>query len=198
MSLFRVKFKPVNHGHAKRILAQKNRSRLSAGHKALKAQAKEAQQRFRIDLRGGGAGSSKFDPLKNISRFSLKGDIKGPKRNDPGKSFARHVKMQPFKRGRSLSVDVGFVKGGRSLAGIAKIAQTGQTRHVTEGMRKFFRKVGAELRKKNKKAMMKYFFLKSTTTTFTTPAREMVTPFWKANERSIFDGVKRQYLRFVK
>jgi len=198
-----ILFRPVGFDTARKLLAEADKRRVSGGHKALRETGKDSVKKFKSELRSGGVGSSPFDKLRNISRFTLsKGDIKGPKRNRPMAAFAKHVRMNPKREGSSLNLEIGFVKargrGSQGMINLAGMLQKKGRQNVSAKRRNFFRAVGSELVRRNKKSMARFFFLKDTTTAFERPAREMVDPFWEANSDRILREVKSLYLRYVK
>jgi len=190
------------------LLIEADRKRVGGSHKALKETAKDSVKKFKTELRTGGVGGSPFDKLRNVSRFTLgktkKGGagVTGPKRNRPMAAFAKHVRMDPKRTGSSLSLEIGFVKargrGSQGMINLAGILQKKGSQSVSDKKRKFFRAVGGELMRRNKKSMAKFFFVKDATTVFERPAREMVDPFWEANSDKILRDVRSLYSRYVK
>ncbi len=201
-----ILFRPVGFDTARKLLREADKKRVGGGHKALRETGKDAVKRLRADIRGGGVGGSNFGKLRNVSRFTLgkkfMSNIVGPKRNRPMAGFAKHVRLNPIREGSSLSLGIGFVKargrGSQGMINLAGILQKAGRQNVSARRRGFFRAVGSELVRRNKKSMAKFFFLKDTTTSMHRPAREMIDPFWDANSDKILRDVKSLYLRYAR
>ncbi|MCK5541713.1 MAG: hypothetical protein KAI40_03400 [Desulfobacterales bacterium] len=143
------------------------------------------------EIRAGKPGGKAFTPLSFIAR-RLHGRRPNRKPLEKLASVVRYqVTQNPF------SVMVGWVgKNQRTWRKLAKAQQEGFKRAISPGQRRLMTYQGASLGKVEGGSTP--FFLRKTTQFFTTPAREIMSPFWQAHERSANRNISNNFKKKLK
>jgi hypothetical protein len=174
---------------AKRVAAYIKRGRaksVKAMNTALKIQAFQLKKQLQKDLRQGKAGQRSFNPLSFISRrANARPNRKALSKMALGIRY-RIAKKDPFK------VEIGFVKTvSKSFRNLATKHQKGFSKVISEKQRGFIINRGAKLGKIAGGATP--FFLSKNTRIFTTPARPIIDPFWRANQAQAAKKIRQNY-----
>lgn len=173
---------------------------------AVKVEGFRLKNKLQAEIRKGAPGGKPFAPLSFIARRLW---IK----NRPGRApLARlaygiryNVQDRPFE------MKVGFVQPTRGPQSVSKawrrIAahhQEGFVRDVTERQRRYFAGRGAELFAGRGAERDEVgdgdtpFFLRKSTRRLTTPAREIVRPFWRANAGAAEKNIRNNFKKKMK
>jgi hypothetical protein len=176
-----------------------------AAETAVKVEAYRLMLLMRKELREGKAGTTTLAPLSNIARY-------GRRNPQPLAPLARNaVRYMAIGRGAHLQVSIGFLYSTSRKAGIGrtsdswiKIAERLQAGFTTPAdspsvsgittLRQSFIRRGSRLGKRSR--LRRFFFLRKQTRLLTTPARNVIEPFWAAHEReaerNIINNFKRK------
>jgi hypothetical protein len=127
------------------------------------------------EIRDGAPGGRRFAPLSVIAK---KRQHRG--RNEPLRRLALGVRYDVKKRD-PVEMHVGWVgaRVSRRWKILARVLQKGFVTPVTAGIRRYLTRYGSDLRDRKSR---KYFMLRKNTRFLKTPARPIISPFWRAHE----------------
>jgi hypothetical protein len=172
-----------------RTLKTESRRQEKALNVSIKVEGFRLMRLLKKQIRDGAPGGKKFEPLSFLSRAW------GSKRLRTNKPLRRlalavryHVQDQsPF------DMRIGWVgpRTSKSWKRIAELQQEGFTRGMKSERREFFRLKGAAMTKRS--VARKYMFVRRSTKRFTTPARPIMDPFWRAEKDRAWRNIQRNY-----
>ncbi len=188
-----------NWSEFQRDLDKAESGRQKAAETAVKVEMYRLKSALAADLKSGGAGASRFAPLKVVSRGT------NTKRK-PLSRLAAGVRYEVKNTGKDqTSYRVGFTgpQSSKSWMRIAHSAQDGGTvspdkKTFGSTIRKLWIKIGADYKKGRGKAIAKYFFLRKSTTQLVLPPRPIIDPFWKANQSTAQRNIMSNFERKMK
>jgi len=172
---------------------------------AIKVEAFRLRTLLRKEIRAGRPGGKSVAPLSFISRRKERQIKTGggtTARQSPNRKplarMAMGVKYNVSSY-KPFVMKVGFVTPtGRTRSSklgtwrtLAKEHQEGFTTHISKRLRRDIIEKGGLLGKISGGSTP--FFLKKSTRTFTTPARPIIAPFWRAHKRSVNQNIKRNF-----
>lgn len=170
-------------------LEKADKARVQAATMATRVEAFNLSKDLKQNLQSGRAGHTRFAPLSLLARNAKNTQTRRKTARKPLARLAAPVRYRVVQKGDKATFQVGFVdplrgkKLSRMLVYLGFFHQQGGTKSLgdqrTEMVRKFI-KIGARLRKSGNDAS-RFFFLKKSTRSFTTPARQIIEPFWQAN-----------------
>jgi len=174
-----------------RTLKTESRRQEKALNTAIKVEGFRLMRLLKKQIRDGTPGGKKFDPLTYLSR------ARGSKRLRPNKPLRRlALAVRYFVKDQSpFDMRIGWVgpRVSKSWKRIAELQQKGFTRGMKSERREFFRLKGAAMSKRS--VARKYMFIRRTTKRFTTPARPIMDPFWRAEKDRAWRNIQKNYRR---
>ncbi len=182
--------------NAKQILADVGRvdeARKKAGFTVARVEGFRMQRELKAELRKGMAGGQALDPLSEIAK-NLR-ESPGIKPLSPLRHAVRY-RADREKKG-SQAIRVGFIDPGKgdalskSWKAIAEAQQEGFSSSITARQRRmivYWGSLKSPRSQRRKKSM-----LRKTTRTFTTPARPIIEPFWRAQEPLVSGNMRANF-----
>jgi hypothetical protein len=141
------------------------------------------------EIRDGAPGGRRFAPLSVIAKKRMH---RG--RNQPLRRLALGVRYD-IKRRDPVEMHVGWVgaRVSKRWKTLARVLQKGFVTQVTARKRRYLASYGGDLRDRSAR---KYFMLHKNTRFLKTPARPIMSPFWRAHEnearRNIVSNFRRK------
>ncbi len=182
---------------AERFFKDQKKASEKAMNTAIKVEAFRLKKKLQSDLRKGAPGGSDLSPLSYIARRMWRNPNRKPLSKLAPAVRYRVAKQTPF------TAEVGFVQPGSgshkvssSWRRLAKLHQEGFTQDITRRQRFFVINRGAELG--TVEGGNTPFFLRKSTKKFTTPARPIIDPFWRANRKKARQNIKGNFRRKMK
>ncbi len=192
-----VRFTVRNLRQFRDELRKADSDRIKAAETAVKVEGYRLMIELRKELRAGKAGNTTLAPLRYITASRRSASSK------PLASLARAVRYATIGKGATLKAMFGFlaIKSSWSWIRIAERQQEGFTTSAdalsageSATVRQSFVRRGAKLSRRS--SLRRYFFLRKTTRQLTTPARNIIEPFWVAHqreaERNIINNFRRK------
>ena len=183
--------KVVTKGFAglERTLKTEGKRQEKAMNTAVKVEGFRLMRLLKKQIQSGTPGGQKFEPLSFLARAW------GSKRLGPNKPLRRlAIAIRYFVKDQSpFDMRVGWVgpKTSKSWKRIAEMQQEGFTGEMKPSRREFFRLKGAAMTKRS--VARKYMFVRKSTRQFTTPARPIMDPFWRAEKDRAWRNIQRNY-----
>lgn len=171
-----------------------DQDRIKAARTAAKVEGFRLLKALAGDIRQSAPGGSGYDPLSTIARRRAgRFMTRKPFTNLLSTAMAGSagalgitkgiipVRYDATEAGDQLIVSVGFTERlSRSWRRLGRLHQEGFSRVISDKQRRWLANVGAGISPRSK--LRKFFFLKKKTRQFETPKREIVDPFWRAQE----------------
>ena len=156
---------------------------------AMKVEGFREMKLLKQQIRQGAPGGRRFAPLTFIARFNWR-----RRRNHPLTRLAIGVRYY-IPRKTHPEFHFGWVgpKVSKSWKRLAKMHQEGFTGEITPDMRRWLGK-----RKESENVPRKYrryFGIRKQRTHFTTPARPILDPFWRAMKPTAMRNIANNYMR---
>lgn len=158
---------------------------------AVKVEGFRLMRLLKQQIRAGAPGGRKFEPLTFLARrWGSKGNRL--RANKPLRRLAVAVRYWVKDR-KPFDMRIGWTgpRTSKSWKRIARLQQEGFARPVSEKRRRSFARLGEPMSARS--PARKYMFLRKSTTRFETPARPVMDPFWRAEEKRAWHNIRRNY-----
>lgn len=177
---------------------------INAHQTAVKVEGYRLMNLLRSEIKNGAPGGRRFPDLSYIARRmnrKVRGSgtwVRQSPNREPLMRLATAVRYAMVKQ--PFSMAVGFVQPAGSAnqisntwRRIAKDQQSGFTRPVTQKQREAMARRGSELGTVDGGSTP--FFLKKSTKSMTTPARQIIAPFWRAHQTAARVNIRKNFQR---
>jgi len=187
MSQIAAKFAVRNTREFFRELERRGQEIERAASTAVKVEGFRLMQQLRKEIREGAPGGKRFAPLSVVAAYSRR-----PYNRTAYQRLATAVRYDQVGKGADMTFKVGFIsrKSSKAWVKIAERAQGGASFEITSARRIALARHGAKLAEVSvASGDQKYFFLRKSTTKANTPARQIITPFWRAHEMAARENI---------